>query len=147
MGINCTVLGHVGGDGELRVLPDGTSVLNFSVASNEGKGDKSNTTWVKCALFGKRAGTLAQYITKGKMVSVSGSLSNRSYEKNGEKHYVLECRVNEFEFAGGPKGEGQQAPRQDAADSGNGSGGGGADDIPFATCGDVAPTAACWERF
>ena len=111
MGINCTVLGHVGGDGELRVLPDGTSVLNFSVASNEGKGDKSNTTWVKCALFGKRAGTLAQYITKGKMVSVSGSLSNRSYEKNGEKHYVLECRVNEFEFAGGPKGEGQQAPR------------------------------------
>ena len=81
------------------------------------------------------------------MVSVSGSLSNRSYEKNGEKHYVLECRVNEFEFAGGPKGEGQQAPRQDAADSGNGSGGGGADDIPFATCGDVAPTAARWERF
>jgi single-strand DNA-binding protein len=126
--INCNILGRVGGDGEIRVLPDGTSVLNFSVASNEGKGDKETTTWVRCALFGKRAGNLAQYVTKGKLVSVSGSLSNRSYEKNGEKHTALECRVNEFEFAGG-KNDG--AATQDRSGTGSQADANSTDDIPF----------------
>lgn len=52
-------------------------VLNFSIAVNEGR---DRTTWFDCALWGDRADKLAPYITKGKMLAVTGSVSGDVYE-------------------------------------------------------------------
>lgn len=114
MSIHAVVVGHCGSDGELRVLPDGTEVLNFNVASNEGRGDKATTTWTRVAIFGKRAKSLSQYITKGKQVAVSGTLQNRSYETNGEKRMSLECRCSEIELLGSKDGGGRTQTSESA---------------------------------
>jgi hypothetical protein len=60
---NITVAGPLGKDAELRNLSDGTSVLSFSVADSQGR--EKPTIWWNCSLFGKRAESLQQYLTKG----------------------------------------------------------------------------------
>ena len=63
--INASVRGNVG-NVDLKYLPDGKPVLEFSLASNDrGKGGVEVTTWVRCAVFGPRAEALAKVIDKG----------------------------------------------------------------------------------
>lgn len=87
--------GNVTKDPELKTTPAGKSVCSFSVAINEGK-DK--TTFVNCVAWEKTAELLSQYVQKGDRLSGSGRLDVRSYEKDGEKKYVTEIVVNQFDF-------------------------------------------------
>jgi single-strand DNA-binding protein len=99
-----TVAGSLGRDGELKYLPNGDAVLNFSVADSQGK-DKP-TIWWNCQLFGKRAESLAQYLTKGQAVAVSGSVSEREWtDKEGNAKKSMNVRVNELALQGGRKDE------------------------------------------
>ena len=70
-----TITGNLGKDAEMRALNDGTPVLSFSVADNQGK-DKPSIWW-NCSLFGKRADSLQQYLFKGLQVTVIGTVSER----------------------------------------------------------------------
>lgn len=74
----------------------GSSVVNFAVAVRSGYGQNEQTLWVDCALWGKRGDSLAQYLTKGQKVVVSGELGSR--EHDGKTY--LTCRVNEVTLAG-----------------------------------------------
>ena len=57
--------GTVGRDCEVRYLPSGQAVLNVTVANNIGFGDKQQTLWIRCAVWGKRAeGPLQNYLKK-----------------------------------------------------------------------------------
>lgn len=86
---------------ELRFMPDGTAILSFSFALNSGYGDKKNTTWLNCSIFGKRAQTLSEMLNKGDKVGISGELNNRKWtDKNGVEKYSLECRVNDLTLLG-----------------------------------------------
>jgi len=70
--------GTVGRDAEVRYLPSGQAVLNVTVANNIGFGDKQQTLWIRCAVWGKRAeGQLQNYLKKGQQVFVSGELSQK----------------------------------------------------------------------
>lgn len=98
---NITVAGNVTKDGEMRFLPDSTPVLSFSVADNQGK-DKDAIFW-NCSLFGKRAETLNQYITKGQAVTVTGSIQQDKFndKETGQPRTVLKIRVNDIALQGG----------------------------------------------
>jgi single-strand DNA-binding protein len=99
---NLTVAGQLGKDAEVRFLPNGDPVANFSVADSQGK-DK-DTIWWNCQLFGKRAESLAQYLTKGQSVTVTGNVSQRRYtDKHGVEKISTDVRVNDVALQGGRK--------------------------------------------
>ncbi len=106
-----TILGRVGTSAELRFTPSGTAVAGFSLASNEtwkdGSGQKQErVTWHRCTLWGKAAESLAEYVTKGKMIMVTGTVTARAYMgKNGEAAASLEVKVEQLRFAGGNGGD------------------------------------------
>lgn len=124
-----TIAGNVGKDAVLRKTPSGDSVLGFSLAVDNGKdksGNKRETTWVDCSIWGKRAESLNGHITKGAKLALSGRPTVRAYEGKA----YLGLTVDQLTFMGG--GEGQQ------------TGGGGSEpqqsggyddmgDIPFIT--------------
>ena len=56
---------RLGRDAELKHLQGGTAVANFSGAYNIGFGDKKRTQWIECAMWGKQAEALTQYLLKG----------------------------------------------------------------------------------
>ena len=107
--------GNIGKDAESRFLPNGDPVVSFSVGVKSGYGEKATTTWARCAMFGKRAESVSQYLTKGQLVGISGEVTLREWnDKEGQKRNSLEVRVNDLTLLG--KKDGQQAaqPRQQA---------------------------------
>jgi single-strand DNA-binding protein len=89
----------------------GTAVCNFTVAVKSGYGDKEQTLWLDCALWGKQAESkLPQYLTKGAQVAVSGELGTREYEG---KTYIT-CRVSSISLVGGKRDEAPAAPTKPA---------------------------------
>ena len=103
------IAGRLTGDGELKFLVDGKPVLNFSVATDVGWGEKKHPLFVRCALWGKRAESLDPYIKKGSPITVSGECDMRSWESNGKSGTSLELNVSEIELQGSKSGN-QSAP-------------------------------------
>lgn len=73
------IVGNLGSDPEMRYMPDGTAVSNFSIATNRRWNDqngeaKEETTWFRVAIWGRRAEAANQYLTKGHKVMVKGRL-------------------------------------------------------------------------
>lgn len=109
---NLCLTGNLGNDCRINQV-SGTTVCNFSVAMKAGFGDRAQTIWLDCALWGKAAeGKLPDYLKKGQQVAVSGELSTREHE--GKTYLQLRC--NSVDLVGG-KGEpgGQPAPQQPAS--------------------------------
>lgn len=104
-----TIAGQLGKDCETRYLQDGSPVTSFSVADSQGR-DKAMIWW-NCALFGKRAESLAPYLTKGQSVTVSGNVTEREHEKDGVKRKVMDVRINDVALQGGRK---EAAPAPEA---------------------------------
>ena len=105
MSINvCTFSGRLGRDSEVKYIPSGTAVLEFSLAVDTGFGDKKTSFWLKCAMFGDRGQKLSQYLLKGQQVIVSGEFSPREYQAgDGTTKVSLELRVNAVELVGGQR--------------------------------------------
>jgi len=98
--------GNIGGDVKVNNA-GGTAVANFSVAVKAGYGDKAQTIWIACALWGKQAESkLVDYLVKGQGVAVSGELSTR--EHDGKTY--LQVRVGTIDLVGGGKSEGGSSP-------------------------------------
>lgn len=130
---NITVGGTLSRDSELKYLPAGDAILNFSIADNQGGKDKP-VLWWNCTLFGKRAESLAQYLLKSQQVTVSGTLSKREWTDNqGNKREAIDLRVNDVLLQGGrPQGQ-QEAPARQAKPQASSGGVTGyeAEEIPF----------------
>ena len=96
-----TVIGRLTKDAEVRYLPNGKTIGNFTVASSSGYGDKKKTHFFNCVLWGDRAEKSAQYLLKGTPLTVFGELDLREYDKkDGTKGYSLDVNVSNFEFQG-----------------------------------------------
>lgn len=101
-----TVSGNIGRDAEVRNA-GGTAVAGFSLAMKSGYGDKAQTIWLDCSIWGKQAESgLVQYLKKGQFVVVSGEMGTR--EHDGKTYITL--RVNNVTLGG--KQDGQQQPAQ-----------------------------------
>ena len=131
------IIGNVGRDPELKYLPSGSAVCNFSVAVTTRWNDRQSgerrerTTWYNCSSFNKSAEILNQYVKKGSQIMIEGTVSARAYMGNdGEPRASLDIRVNNFQFLGGRDGDGGGN-----YDDGNYGGNQGnpqeLDDIPF----------------
>ena len=98
--LQITVAGRIGKDAETRQAGQ-TSVTNFSVAVDTGYGDKKKTVWLDCSLFGQRGEKLAQYLTKGQQVTVTGEGGLRTWDSNGKSGAAMTLRVHEIALQGG----------------------------------------------
>lgn len=143
-----TVIGNLTADPELRFTPSGAAVANFTVASTPRTFDRNSNEWkdgealfLRCNIWREAAENVAESLTKGTRVIVSGRLKQRSYDdRDGNKRTVVELEVDEIGpslryatakptrtqrggggggFGGGNQGGGggysqpaQQAPRQ-----------------------------------
>lgn len=110
MSINvCTFSGRLGRDSEVKYIPSGTAVLEFSLAVDTGFGDKKTSFWLKCSMFGDRGQKLSQYLLKGQQVIVSGEFSPREYQAgDGTTKVSLELRINAVEMICGKQQDGWQ---------------------------------------
>jgi single-strand DNA-binding protein len=122
--INLTIAGNVGRNAELRRTQNGDEVLGFSLAVDNGKdknGNKRDTTWVKCSIWGKRASSLENYVRKGTKLVLTGRPGVDVYDGKGS----LTLSVQELTFMGGGEQREQRGydepPANDDFD----------DDIPF----------------
>jgi single-strand DNA-binding protein len=95
-----TIAGRLGRDCEVRTTQKGTKVTQFSVPVDQGYGDKKTTMWVRCSWFGERGERVAQYLTKGTMVFVTGTPSLNTYEGKDGFKASLECNVLELKLMG-----------------------------------------------
>lgn len=98
---NITIAGQIGRDIEVRYTPNGKAVGTFSVADSQGK-DKP-TIWWRCQIWDKRAESLAPYLVKGQAVTVSGTITEREYTKDGAQHKAMEIRVQDVALQGGKR--------------------------------------------
>lgn len=104
--------GNLGGDAEVKEV-GGSKVLKFSVAVTSGFGDKKQTGWYGCDVWGKQAESrLVDYLKKGQQVAVTGELSHREHE--GKVFHQV--RVNSVDLVGGKGDQGgaQASARQPA---------------------------------
>lgn len=98
-----TVIGNLTADPELRFTPSGAAVANFTVASTPRTFDRQSNEWkdgdtlfLRCSIWREAAENVAETLTKGTRVIVSGRLVQRSYEtREGEKRTVYELQVDE----------------------------------------------------
>jgi single-strand DNA-binding protein len=102
------IMGRLGKDPELKDLPSGDVVCNFSVATSDIWRDKTTkekrekTEWHNCVCFSKTAKNCAKYLSKGSQVYIEGSIQTRSWEnKEGQKQYVTEIKASQVQFIGG----------------------------------------------
>ena len=160
--ITVTVIGNLTNDPELRFTPSGAAVASFTVASNSRVLNKTTNEWeegavvfMTCSVWRQYAENVAESLTKGTRVIVSGRLKQRSYEtREGEKRTVMElevddvgpalrfatAKVNRVQRQGGGYGEGgsgasggsfSSAPTDDPWASGASGGAPAYDEPPF----------------
>jgi len=95
-------------DAEQRFTQGGDSIVSFKGAVDAGFGQNKTTTWIKFTIFGKRGESVLPYLKDKTQIAVSGELSNREYtDREGQKRYSLEVRVNDLTLLGS-KQESQQ---------------------------------------
>ena len=130
--------GNLGRDCDTRHTAAGDAVVSFSIGVKAGFGDKATTTWANCAMFGKRGEAVAQYLKKGTLVGIVGEVNLREYQdKEGQKRYSLDVRVNDLTLLGGKSDRSESAPSQPKQAPRNAQGApktsfdGMDDDIPF----------------
>ena len=122
-----TVVGNLTADPELRFTPSGAAVANFTVASTPRTFDRQSGEWkdgealfLRCNVWRQPAENVAESLTRGMRVMVSGRLRQRSFEtREGEKRTVVELEVDEI----GPSLRYATAKVNKANRSGGGGGG------------------------
>ena len=98
------LLGRLGADPEVRYTQDQTPVASFNIATAINYKNKSGekvdkTSWHRCVAWRKTGEVIGQYFKKGNQIYIEGSLESRSYEdKSGEKKFITEVVVNNFQF-------------------------------------------------
>ncbi|WP_432541500.1 single-stranded DNA-binding protein [Kineococcus sp. SYSU DK002] len=123
-----TLIGNLTNDPELRFTPSGAAVANFTVASTPRTFDRQSNEWkdgetlfMRCAIWREAAENVAESLTRGSRVIVTGRLQSRTFDtKEGEKRTVIEMQVDEV----GPSLRYATAKVNKTSRGGSGGGGG-----------------------
>lgn len=107
-GLNKVLLiGTLGDEPTIRTTPSGKNVATLSIVTNEARrnvdtGEVIETSeWHHIVMWNKLAETANKYLHKGSLIYVEGKLRTRSYDKNGQKHYVTEVVADDMQMLGG----------------------------------------------
>ena len=112
------LVGRLTRDPESKMLPSGTAVANFGLATNRYFTDKSGekqqeVEFHNISTFGRIAESASQYLKKGGLVLIEGRIKTRSWDdKEGNKRYTTEIIAERLQF--GPRSEGPIQPKQAA---------------------------------
>jgi len=122
------LIGRMTKDPELKFTPGtGTAVATFTLAVNRRfkKEGQPEADFIPVVVWGKQAESTANYMSKGKLLSVAGRVETRSYEaKDGGRRYVTEVVADEVSFLEyGNKNQGQGNSDYTSVDDG--------EDMPF----------------
>ena len=141
-GVNeVTLIGNLGADPDVRHTPNGTPVANLNLATDESYKDKATgqivpkTEWHRLVAFKRLAEICGEYLKKGSLIYVKGSLQTRKWQdQSGQDRYTTEIRVDEMRMldgrpdkAGAPQPTQQPAPQAQQAAPVDGFD----DDIPY----------------
>lgn len=110
-------IGRLGRDPEVRYLPNGDAVANFSIACGDDYKDKSGNKveqaeWVNIVAYRKLAEIIGEYLKKGSQVYVQGKLQTRKWEKDGVTRYSTEIIANQMQMLGSSAGTENSASTQ-----------------------------------
>lgn len=122
------LMGNLTRDPELRYVPSGAAVANFSVAVNRPYKDaagekKEDVSFIRVVVWGKMAEVCGEYLSKGRPVLVEGRLKSRSWEgQDGQKKSALDVVATSVQFLGArtaqkTEGDGQFQPKAGAGAS------------------------------
>lgn len=143
------IIGRIGKDPEVRYMPSGDAVTNFSVATSERWKDKATgeqkeaTEWHRITTFGKLAEICGEYLRKGSLVYIQGKIVTRKWQdKDGSDRYSTEIKADQMRMLSGRQdNESSHSPAEQAqrpqpaaakpAETGQGSLADMTDDIPF----------------
>jgi single-strand DNA-binding protein len=116
------LIGRIGKDPELRTTTTGKSMIEFSIAvdkkfkSNDGGSD---TDWFRVKAWGQTAEFVANYLGKGRLVSVDGRVETRKYTAaDGSNREIIEVVADNVQGLDKPKDDGRPAARNQAAQGG-----------------------------
>ena len=119
MSVNKVILvGRLGRDPEVRYMPNGEAVANFSIATDEQWKDRdgnrqSRTEWHNIALYRKLGEIAGQYLRKGSLVYIEGRIQSRKYTgEDGIERTAYDIIANEMKMVG-PREGGGAAPYDD----------------------------------
>ena len=106
------IIGNLTRDPELKYSTgqNQTAACRFTVAVNEGYGDKQQTSFIPVVVFGKQGENCDKYLEKGRKVAVNGRIQTGSYEKqDGTKVYTTDVIASKVEFlaGGGQRDDGE----------------------------------------
>jgi single-strand DNA-binding protein len=104
------LVGNLGRDPEVRYMPNGEAVANFSIATTENWKDKSGvkqekTEWHNIVMYRRLAEIAGEYLKKGRPVYIEGRLQTRKWEKDGVTRYTTEIIGDQMQMLGS-KGDG-----------------------------------------
>lgn len=154
------LVGNCGKDPEIRYMPNGEAVANFSIATTDNWKDKNGqrqerTEWHNIVIYRKLAEIAGEYLKKGRSVYLEGRLQTRKWQtKEGQDRYTTEIIADVMQLLGGREGsnssgdsgtsrpqESQRSSASTQSQSQNSGGGNGhqnfddyEDDIPFGDC-------------
>ena len=116
MSVNkCLFIGNLTADPEIRTMPNGEQVANFTVALNEKYKAKDgniveNVEYVRIVLYRRLAEIAGQYLTKGSQVYIEGRLKTRKWQdSNGQDRYTTEIQGDNLQMLGSRQDEPKQA--------------------------------------
>jgi single-strand DNA-binding protein len=119
------LVGNVGKDPEVKFLPSGSPVANFSLATSERYKDKSGefqerTEWHNLVAYDRLAEIVRDYVKKGAKLYVEGRIQTRSWDdkQSGQKRYMTEISVREMVLLSG-RGEGESGGGYSRSGSGS----------------------------
>ena len=113
------LMGNLGRDPEVRFMPNGDAVCNFSIATTDSWKDKAGerqekTEWHNIVMYRRLAEIAGEYLKKGRPVYLEGRLQTRKWQtKEGQDRYTTEIIADSMQMLGGRDG----APTQDSQPS------------------------------
>lgn len=104
------LMGGLGRDPEVRYMPNGEAVANFSIATTETWKDKSGqkqqkSEWHNIVMYRRLAEIAGEYLKKGSQVYIEGKLQTRKWEKDGVTRYSTEINADHMQMLGGNRSE------------------------------------------
>lgn len=126
--LKASIIGNLGGDPVLKYTPNGTALLQLSVAagyttrSAEGEWQQQ-TEWVRVTIFGARAESLSQHLSKGQRVYAEGRLEARPWtDQQGRLRAGLELAASEIDFVAQRQDQPAQVQQRQPVAAGAGRG-------------------------
>ena len=111
----CSFIGRIGGDPEMRYTTGGDAVASFSIAVGSSWKDKAGekqerTEWVNITAWGKLGEICGEYLNKGQQVFIQGKIKTDKYEKDGVTRYSTKIVAETMQMLGGKsQGDGEQS--------------------------------------